>query len=225
MFRFIFVDCSVGLIEIYNEKVYDLLNHEKPIEFIEKEGQVVPKELEELAVFDAKDMKGIAERLQRLRKIGETRMNKESSRSHTILRISIESFNPITGSEDEKPPLTSSVLHFVDLAGSEKQSQTGSEGDRFKEAIHINQSLSKLSYVIQQLSEKQSLSDLACKNPTVNALCSNQKPAPKSKFVNFRGSKLTRLLQSSLNGDSFATMICNVTVASLEETKSTLKYA
>ncbi|CAL8082399.1 unnamed protein product [Orchesella dallaii] len=230
---------KVGLIEIYNEKVSDLLNSYNPIELQERDGSIVPHGLEELTVFDIDDWKKVTERVQRERKIGETRMNKESSRSHTILRVTIESFDLTSnGSFDEaqenseqSPPLTTAVLHFVDLAGSEKQSQTGAEGERFREQVNINMSLSVLSRVIQQLSEQASVSafegrsssnDHSLAKAMVNSMV---RTAPRPRFINFRDSKLTRLLQSSLNGNAYISMVCNVTIASFEETKSTLLFA
>lgn len=86
---------------------------------------------------------------------------------------------------------------MVDLAGSEKARQTGATGERFKEGCLINLSLSTLALVIKQLSESQD-------------------------FVNFRGSKLTRLLQASLGGNAMTAIICAVTPAALEETHCTL---
>jgi len=223
--------CSrVGLIEIYNEKVTDLLNSYNPIELQERDGKVVPHGLEEHKVFDIEDWKKVTERVQRERKVGETRMNKESSRSHTILRVTIESFElPTSGASNDKvakseqrPPLTTAVLNFVDLAGSEKQSQTGAEGDRFKEQININKSLSVLSRVIQLLSEQAETLPVVKGQPLAAKANSVERRQPVSRFVNFRDSKLTRLLQSSLNGDAFISMVCNITLASFDETKSTL---
>lgn len=86
---------------------------------------------------------------------------------------------------------------MVDLAGSERARQTGATGERFKEGRHINLSLSTLALVIKQLSESQD-------------------------YVNFRNSKLTRLLQASLGGNAMTAIICAVTPAALEETHCTL---
>lgn len=89
---------------------------------------------------------------------------------------------------------------MVDLAGSERARQTGATGERFKEGRHINLSLSTLALVIRQLSESQDC----------------------QKFINFRDSKLTRLLQASLGGNAMTAIICAVTPAALEETHCTL---
>lgn len=89
---------------------------------------------------------------------------------------------------------------MVDLAGSERTRQTGATGERFKEGCHINLSLSTLGLVIKQLSETPD----------------------QRKYINFRDSKLTRLLQTSLGGNAMTTIICAVTPAALEETQCTL---
>ena len=94
-----------------------------------------------------------------------------------------------------------SQLNLVDLAGSERAGQTGATGERFNEGRHINLSLSALGLVIMNLSESQS-------NP--------------QKFINFRDSKLTRILQSSLGGNALTAIICAVTPAVVEETQCTL---
>jgi len=93
-----------------------------------------------------------------------------------------------------------SQLNLVDLAGSERARQTGATGERFKEGRHINLSLSTLALVIKQLSESQDI----------------------QKYINFRDSKLTRLLQTSLGGNAMTAIICAVTPAALDETQCTL---
>lgn len=93
-----------------------------------------------------------------------------------------------------------SQLNMVDLAGSERVRQTGASGERLKEGRHINLSLSTLAFVIKQLSESQD----------------------SQKFINFRDSKLTRLLQASLGGNAMTVIICAVTPAAVDETQCTL---
>ena len=89
---------------------------------------------------------------------------------------------------------------MVDLAGSERADQTGANSNRLKEGAHINKSLLLLSCVIQILSENKPMN-----------------------FINYRDSKLTRILQASLGGNALTSIICTVTPASLDETMSTLK--
>lgn len=95
-----------------------------------------------------------------------------------------------------------SVLNLVDLAGSERAEQTGATGERLKEAGNINKSLLTLSRVIEQLSEKRSSDDR----------------------IPYRDSKLTRMLQNSLGGNSMTAIICAITLAAGEETNNTLGY-
>ncbi|XP_031472479.1 uncharacterized protein LOC116244724 [Nymphaea colorata] len=134
------------------------------------------------------------------RTTGETLMNTESSRSHSIFTIYVESLEKGPENIDK---LVGSKFNLVDLAGSERQSKTGSIGDRFLEATKINLSLTALGKVISVLVEG------------------------KGSFIPYRDSKLTRLLQDSLGGNAKTVMIATVSPSSYnyEETISTLKYA
>merc|ERR1740131_273373 len=126
-------------------------------------------------------------------------MNERSSRSHTIFGIILESTNRMGDEtmteEDESEEghqVTVSHLNLVDLAGSEKTAQTGASGARLKEGSKINQSLLTLGQVIQKLSSGEG-------------------------HVNFRDSKLTRILQNSLGGNAKTAVICTVTPAAMSE--------
>nr|CAD7435904.1 unnamed protein product [Timema monikensis] len=112
--------------------------------------------------------------------VGATAMNETSSRSHAIFTITIE--NGDVG-EDGKQHIKMGKLHLVDLAGSERQSKTGATGLRLKEATKINLSLSTLGNVISALVDG------------------------KSTHIPYRNSKLTRLLQDSLGGNSKTVMV------------------
>lgn len=98
------------------------------------------------------------------------------------------------------------MINLVDLAGSERQGKTGATGQRLKEAVGINLSLTTLGQVISILAENSS---------------------GANKFVPYRNSSLTRILQNALGGNSQTIMICAVSPASdnYEETLSTLRYA
>ena len=126
-------------------------------------------------------------------------MNSESSRSHSIMTIYVESLEKKDGGEK----LIGSKFNLVDLAGSERQAKTGSKGDRFLEATKINLSLTALGKVITSLVQG------------------------KGTFVPYRDSKLTRRLQDSLGGNSKTIMIATVSplFGNFDETVSTLKYA
>lgn len=134
------------------------------------------------------------------RKVGETAMNKDSSRSHSIFTIYIETAEEGT---DGNQRFRAGKLNLVDLAGSERQSKTNATGDRLKEAQKINLSLSALGNVISALVDG------------------------KSTHVPYRDSKLTRLLQDSLGGNTKTVMIAAVSPAdyNYDETLSTLRYA
>jgi hypothetical protein len=134
------------------------------------------------------------------RKTGETSMNKDSSRSHSIFTIYIETAED---GEDGNTKFRVGKLNLVDLAGSEKQSKTNATGDRLKEAQKINLSLSALGNVISALVDG------------------------RSTHIPYRDSKLTRLLQDSLGGNTKTVMIAAISPAdyNYDETLSTLRYA
>ncbi|XP_014470851.1 PREDICTED: centromere-associated protein E [Dinoponera quadriceps] len=188
----------VSYLEIYNEKVNDLLtNNKDDLKIHEGNGQVLV-ECKEVVINSPENILSLMSKGNKNRKIGETNMNERSSRSHTIFRITIESRE--AGSDGA---IQLSQLNMVDLAGSERARLTGATGERFKEGRHINLSLSTLALVIKQLSESQEL----------------------QKYINFRDSKLTRLLQTSLGGNAMTAIICAVTPAAIEETQCTLSFA
>lgn len=142
------------------------------------------------------------------RHVGCTEMNNRSSRSHTLFRLVVESQQHYVpgfhASEDDvDPAVLVATLNLVDLAGSESVRHTGATGLRQKEGGKINQSLLTLSRVIQTLSQGG------------------------NAHVNYRDSKLTRILQPSLSGNAGMAIICCATPAEsfLEETRSTFQFA
>ena len=136
----------------------------------------------------------------RNRMTGATLMNADSSRSHSIFTINVEMCE---AGDDGEEHFRVGKLNLVDLAGSERQSKTGATGDRLKEATKINLSLSALGNVISALVDG------------------------KSKHIPYRDSKLTRLLQDSLGGNTKTLMIAAISPAAdnYDETLSTLRYA
>lgn len=151
-------------------------------------------------VNDVKACEAIMETGWKNRSVGATLMNSDSSRSHSIFTIYIERM--LTNDLDSKN-VKFGKLNLVDLAGSERQSKTGAAGDRLKEATKINLSLSALGNVISALVDG------------------------KAKHIPFRDSKLTRLLQDSLGGNTKTLMIACISPAdnNYDETLSTLRYA
>merc|ERR1739838_201786 len=161
---------------------------------------VFVKDLSAFVVNNADDMDRIMTMGNKNRSVGATNMNAHSSRSHAIFTITIECSEK---GPDGQQHFRVGKLHLVDLAGSERQSKTGASGQRLKEATKINLSLSTLGNVISALVDG------------------------KSTHVPYRNSKLTRLLQDSLGGNSKTLMFANVGPAeyNYDETLSTLRYA
>ncbi|XP_010535299.1 PREDICTED: kinesin-like protein KIN-7I [Tarenaya hassleriana] len=190
-------------IEIYNEAVRDLLSGDNtPLRLLDdpERGTVVEK-LREETLKDRSHLEELLSICETQRKIGETSLNETSSRSHQILRLTIESsgreFSPENAST-----LAASVC-FVDLAGSERASQTLSAGTRLKEGCHINRSLLTLGTVIRKLSKG------------------------KNGHIPYRDSKLTRILQNSLGGNARTAIICTMSPARshVEQSRNTLLFA
>ncbi|XP_069639599.1 centromere-associated protein E [Haliaeetus albicilla] len=196
----------VSYMEIYNETITDLLcdiRKKKPLGIREdvNRNTYVEDLIEEVVVAPEQVMEWIRKG-EKNRHYGETKMNEHSSRSHTIFRMIIESrerSDPANANCDGAVMV--SHLNLVDLAGSERASQTGSEGVRLKEGCNINRSLFILGQVIKKL----------CDDP--------------SGFINYRDSKLTRILQNSLGGNAKTVIICTITPVSFDETLSTLQFA
>ncbi|WOH04307.1 hypothetical protein DCAR_0623716 [Daucus carota subsp. sativus] len=186
-------------IEIYNESVRDLLGMDStPLRLLDdpERGTVVEK-LTEVTVRDWSHLKELMAICEAERQIGETSLNATSSRSHQIIRLTVESYAQDFSSADDLSSLAASVS-FVDLAGSERSSQTLAVGSRLKEGSHINRSLLTLGTVIRKL-----------------------------RHVPFRDSKLTRILQNSLGGNARTAIICTMSPAHChaEQSRNTLLFA
>ncbi|KAL1508618.1 hypothetical protein AB1Y20_004715 [Prymnesium parvum] len=194
----------VSYLEIYNEEVKDLLHPRTPSKAIsireDRAGDIFVLGVREVAVGSCEEMLHCLETGAANRTTGATLMNEMSSRSHSLFTIMMERRSH-AGAE-----LVSSKFHLVDLAGSERNKKTGTSGHRFKESITINQGLLALGNVI-------------------SALGGESRRA--SSHVPYRESKLTRLLQDSLGGNSHTLMIACVGPAdsNLDETLNTLRYA
>uniref|UniRef100_A0A8C3RPJ3 Kinesin family member 4A n=1 Tax=Chelydra serpentina TaxID=8475 RepID=A0A8C3RPJ3_CHESE len=195
---------KVSYLEIYNEDILDLLSPSRERSQISiredpKEGIKIVG-LTERDVACAQDTVLCLEQGNNSRTVASTAMNSQSSRSHAIFTILIEQRK-----KSDKNKSFRCKLHLVDLAGSERQKKTKAEGDRLKEGININRGLLCLGNVISALGDENK----------------------KGGFVPYRDSKLTRLLQDSLGGNSHTLMIACVSPAdsNLEETLNTLRYA
>ncbi|GLT63484.1 hypothetical protein SLA2020_360460 [Shorea laevis] len=195
---------KISGLEIYNENVRDLLNSEsgrnlKLLDDPEK-GTVVEKLVEETAKND-QHLRHLISICEAQRQVGETALNDTSSRSHQIIRLTIES--TLRENSDCVRSFIAS-LNFVDLAGSERASQTHADGARLREGCHINLSLMTLTTVIRKLSVGK-----------------------RSGHVPYRDSKLTRILQHSLGGNARTAIICTLSPAlsHVEQSRNTLFFA
>lgn len=190
-------------LEIYNEEIRDLLGKDakQKLELKEHpERGVYVVGLSMHPVHNVADCEKVMDKGWKNRSVGATLMNADSSRSHSIFTINIE-MGEVNDSGEEH--IRAGKLNLVDLAGSERQAKTGATGDRLKEATKINLSLSALGNVISALVDG------------------------KSKHIPYRDSKLTRLLQDSLGGNTKTLMVACLSPAdnNYDETLSTLRYA
>ncbi|XP_075779372.1 kinesin-like protein KIF13B isoform X6 [Pelodiscus sinensis] len=201
---------EVSYMEIYNEKVRDLLDPKGSRQSLKvREHNVFGPYvdgLSKLAVASYKDIESLMSEGNKSRTVAATNMNEESSRSHAVFKIILTHTlcDVQSGTSGEKV----GKLSLVDLAGSERATKTGAAGDRLKEGSNINKSLTTLGLVISALADQA-----AGKN--------------KNKFVPYRDSVLTWLLKDSLGGNSKTAMVATVSPAAdnYDETLSTLRYA
>ncbi|KAH7288052.1 hypothetical protein KP509_31G009400 [Ceratopteris richardii] len=197
-------------LEIYNEVASDLLNPESgPLRLMDdpERGTIILR-LVEKVVEDKNHLRSLLDLCESHRQVGETALNDISSRSHQIIRLSIESSPRLMSDETPVKSLVA-VLNFVDLAGSERASLSHSDGIRLKEGCYINRSLLTLSTVIRKLSVQDELN------------------RGRVGHVPYRDSKLTRILQSSLGGNARTAIICTMSSSNrhVEQTRNTLFFA
>ncbi|XP_065202233.1 kinesin-like protein KIF12 isoform X2 [Planococcus citri] len=199
---------KASFLEIYNEKVIDLLNPSttrKPlsVRWSKKSRGFFVENLFTVDCEELDDLQAVLEEGMRNRSIGQHNMNSYSGRSHTILTVHITSEQQMADSEVF---ITKhGKINFVDLAGSEMTKKTNSTGKTLEEANNINKSLMVLGYCIASLSD----------------------PRKRNGHIPYRDSKLTKLLADSLAGSGVTLMIACVspTLSNLSETMNTLRYA
>jgi kinesin family protein 4/21/27 len=226
---------KVSFLEIYNEEIQDLLDTSNarmkylaiislPFRFNsaknpinireEKDGSISVYGINEEKVGSHEEIMATLERGSLHRSTASTLMNETSSRSHAIFTISIEQHkikdlkngtSEAMNEEGEDDGFTTAKFHFVDLAGSERLKKTGATGSTLKEGININRGLLALGNVISALTDDTG----------------------KINHIPYRESKLTRILQDSLGGNSRTVMIACISPAesNLDESLNTLKYA
>ncbi|KAH9926211.1 kinesin heavy chain [Fomitopsis serialis] len=189
---------KVSYMEIYLERIRDLLAPQNDNLQVheEKSKGVYVKNLTDYYVSSAREVYEVMRQGGAARVVSSTNMNAESSRSHSIFLVTIRQRNTETGAQK------TGNLYLVDLAGSEKVGKTGASGQTLEEAKKINKSLSALGMVINALTDS------------------------KAKHVPYRDSKLTRILQESLGGNSRTTLIINCSPSAYNEaeTLSTLRF-
>lgn len=214
---------KVSYMEIYLEKIRDLLQSPPPGQgqapttakslpiHEDRTRGVYVKGLTEEYVSSRAEIEQLMERGSRARVVGKTRMNSESSRSHAIFTISLGQKNLATNN------VRTGKLSLVDLAGSEKVDKTGVVGQSLEEAKKINQSLSALGMVINALASRAAAQ---------SNLPSTTSPTMSQPHIPYRDSKLTRILQESLGGNSRTTLIinCSCDAYNATETLSTLRF-
>lgn len=199
------VKCS--MVELYLDNLIDLLSEDNGASSKAKskleirqgrDGNMIVHGLTEHRVHSHEELMDLLLRGNSARKVHKTGVNDRSSRSHTIFTIRLQ----IRSTVGNKTKVVNSKLIFVDLAGSERVSRSQSQGDRFKEAQHINKSLSSLGDVISALSLRKS-------------------------HVPYRNSKLTMMLQDCLGGNAKTVMFANISpgMDCVMESVSTLQFA
>ncbi|XP_054287518.1 kinesin-like protein KIF12 [Macrosteles quadrilineatus] len=198
---------KASFLEIYNEKVIDLLNPgtvRKPlaVRWSKKSGGFFVENLFTVDCEELDDLLAVLEEGMRNRSVGSHSMNEHSSRSHTILTVNITSEQQM---ENNVFITKQGKINFVDLAGSEMTKKTHSEGKTLEEANNINKSLMVLGYCIASLSDSKK----------------------KNGHIPYRDSKLTKLLADSLAGSGVTLMVACVSPArsNVTETLNTLRYA
>jgi len=163
------------------------------------QGLVYVEGLALIPVTNIREVLDVANLGVRMRATYETRLNARSSRSHTIFSVSIVQ----KSRKNTKNGVVGSVVNFVDLAGSERLAKSQSEGRRFQEAVIINSSLSALGKVVLALA------------------------SDRPRHIPYRDSKLTRILQNSLGGNSYTTLLTAIdpSAANYEESLNSLFFA
>ncbi|MCJ1227889.1 kinesin-like protein Klp8 [Toensbergia leucococca] len=201
---------EVSYLEIYNERVRDLLNPSTKGNLRVREHPSTGPYVEDLAklvVRSFQEIQNLMDEGNKARTVAATTMNETSSRSHAVFTLTVtqKRHDVETSMDTEKV----AKISLVDLAGSERATSTGAIGARLKEGAEINRSLSTLGRVIAALAD---LSTGKKKNPSM---------------VPYRDSVLTWLLKDSLGGNSMTAMIAAISPADInfEETLSTLRYA
>ncbi|KFW91638.1 Kinesin-like KIF1B [Phalacrocorax carbo] len=203
---------EVSYMEIYCERVRDLLNPKNKGNLRVREHPLLGpyvEDLSKLAVTSYTDIADLMDAGNKARTVAATNMNETSSRSHAVFTIVFTQKKHDT--ETDLSTEKVSKISLVDLAGSERADSTGAKGTRLKEGANINKSLTTLGKVISALAE----------------VVSSVKKKKKTDFIPYRDSVLTWLLRENLGGNSRTAMVAALSPADInyDETLSTLRYA
>ncbi|XP_063240330.1 kinesin-like protein KIF19 isoform X1 [Bacillus rossius redtenbacheri] len=195
---------TMSYMEIYNESIRDLLNPSSGFLELREDSRgrgVQVAKLTEVSTTSTDQVMSLLQKGNRSRTMEPTAANQTSSRSHALLSVTVRHTAP-RGDGDHKEAVRQGKLFMIDLAGSERASHTLNSGKRLQEGAHINRSLLALGNCI-------------------NALYGG------ARFVNYRDSKLTRLLKDALSGNCRTVMVAHVSPYTLhrEESRTTLLYA
>ena len=191
---------KLSVLEIYKEILFDLFTERNNLKIIENNEKIYIENLSQVYISNLDEFFTYLELSQRNRKVAETKLNHNSSRSHCIMILEV-----IQNFKKEKI-IKKGILNLVDLAGSEKVSKTGAVGETLEEAKKINLSLSTLGNVIHALTSKDE---------------------NNNGHIPYRDSKLTRILKESLGGNykTYLIVTCSPHSYNIDEIISSLYFA
>lgn len=208
--KLVHYNVSASFLEVYGEDVHDLLDEDRKTLPLREDGtgSVSVVGLKNRTVSTASEALNVLHVGTLHRTTAATLMNHQSSRSHAVFTVHLQ--QTMRNEESGVDVTTSSRFTFVDLAGSERMKKTGAEGERAREGIKINEGLLALGNVINALADEERLAK-----------------GGRAQHVPYRQSKLTRLLQDALGGNSQTLFLACVSPSdgNAPETLSTLHYA
>ncbi|XP_044759987.1 kinesin-like protein KIF19 isoform X3 [Coccinella septempunctata] len=196
---------TMSYLELYNEQIRDLLNPSSGYLELREDARgrnIQVAGLSEISTNSTDEVMTLLQKGNRARTVEPTAMNKTSSRSHALLSVTVRHAIPIDKTDHLRMKVKQGRLFMIDLAGSERANKTKNRGKRLQEGGHINRSLLALGNCINALSGG-------------------------ARYVNYRDSKLTRLLKDALSGNCKTVMIAHVSPSytQRDESKNTLVYA
>uniref|UniRef100_A0A6P7GZF8 Kinesin-like protein n=1 Tax=Diabrotica virgifera virgifera TaxID=50390 RepID=A0A6P7GZF8_DIAVI len=198
-------EVTMSYLEIYNEQIRDLLNPSSGFLELREDSKGKSMQvagLSEVSTNSTDEIMQLLHKGNKARTIEPTAMNQTSSRSHALLSVTVRHTIPVNKTDHLRIKIRQGRLFMIDLAGSERANKTKNSGKRLQEGAHINRSLLALGNCINALSGG-------------------------ARYVNYRDSKLTRLLKDALCGNCKTVMIAHVSPSAgqKEESRNTLIYA